>query len=265
MSDLRTQQYAKYGLPLPEQMFGLSGPDAPSEKDYIKAPIDGPVKPVNLLDSYNPVRRDQGATNRCTSFSNAGVMEWYFHKLMGDGQMFSANDQYWFIRPDPKIDSGGGLREAAMTMVKHGGCNIGYWPDRADFRRRPAGLEEQTEHRRFHIPVVERVVELEILRQTLSIERLPVKIGRRMFRNATDYACATGYYPKHDPNDVPTGLHDEWIAGWDYFDGERQYLFVGSWGPQVGHRRYRGCFWVPEHYFTLGLVVDQWGIGKEAA
>lgn len=244
-----------------EIKFGLTGPDQEDPRDRIHKPVDGDPEPINLLDALTrPKVRNQGQTNRCTGFGDAVILELMAFKV-GLQTMFSANDLYHWVIPDKRVDSGGSARHAALAMVKQGAVSYQTWPDNKAFTAVP----ELDEGRRFAVPSVERITDVDTLIRSLSIERVPVGCGSRMHERATRNAVELGYFPKFNPNDPVTGYHWECIVGWRNGPrGEREFLKLGSWGSQVGDRNNPGCFWIPEHYITERVVTDTWTIGHES-
>lgn len=247
--------------PLPEEQFGLTGPDSTSSLDRIKSPMRGTIVPVDLSDELNIGSDDQGLTNRCTGFTARKFGEAIAKKIDAQSNLkFSPNYTYVKATGDYSKDQGTGMRDIAMAAVTHGFIPSSYWPDRILSTTPPGNLVGNPDLPTFKIPSVERITSVRDLISTLSVERLPVMIGSRMFQRGADKACKTGWFPESTKGDSWTGNHAELIVGWMSVGDKVWFKKVGSWGNSVG---ILGSFWIPEDYIHTGVVMDMWTAGKE--
>lgn len=254
----------------PQYPLGLIGPDKTDRRDFIKVPLGGSPRPIDLIEEYftSFQVRNQGQTNRCTGFAGAYGLEILNKKLAQAANAnwdikFSANDAYWYARKDKTKDEGAFLRDLMKGLATHGACHEMYWSDSKSPFKRPSDFDNIA---RFKIRTnYERVIGfgqrgLEDCINVLSIEKLPIFIGMTMQENATNYANRNGIYPIPNSRDAIMGGHAMVFVGWKEIHNKVYFKTLNSWGDKIGSN---GYYWLPADLLESGIVFDLWTVGRE--
>jgi len=154
-------------------------------------------------------------------------------------------------------DSGSQLRNT-MKVLSEGVCQLARH-DYGDRWRTPPSRDAE-EHAGYRIHRYERLKHEpyleENIRKTLSVEKLPIIIGTRLYKEPMGYAGVTGDMRLPTGDDTYLGGHAMVITG---YSGDK-FQLLNSWGSSWGNS---GYFWVPKEYvLSQHFTFDMWTFGK---
>ncbi|MFT4141200.1 MAG: C1 family peptidase [Bacillus sp. (in: firmicutes)] len=223
-----------------------------------KGVSDLPVE-VDLRSQLSPIV-DQGQLGSCTVNAIAsGLAEF---KLLQGGNPLTRLSRlflYWeerYLEGTVNEDSGAYIRDGMKVLQKIGTCPESEYPyNIKKFTTTPTAKQVVDATKFRMIKGYYRVSDITALKAALA-ENTPVVIGFNVYESFEEDVDETGIVPISDTDtEQLLGGHAVLAVGYKQIENENYIIIHNSWGTDWGAAGY--CY-MPEEFFTQGLVTDMW-------
>lgn len=258
--------------------------DVEDKRDFIKTTCcSSPAKTALSfsLSNYAPKLADQKNTGACVGYATATalyiLLKRMLHATNRDNVKLpeiSPTWIYYFARQTEDLgleDNGTSIRSGLKSLKEYGAPLVTSMPSNYSVCRAPT--EKILSSKVFKISAYYRILKtpnvIEEIKTILSVEKLPILIGLRLFKSQlfkAKYNKGYLYYP-NDINiiDDYIGGHALCLVGYKYDDnGELWFECINSWG-YYGNTN--GFFYFPakilvDNSYILDPIIDMWTFNK---